>query len=73
MQWDAEGSYVWRVADNKSNKVRVQIVQRNPDAVLVKAELAEGEPVVIEGLQRVREGAAVRVGNQPKPEEVASQ
>lgn len=73
VQWDAEGSYVWRVADNKSNKVRVQIVQRNPDAVLVKAELADGEPVVIEGLQRVRECGAVRVGNQPKPEEVASQ
>ena len=73
VQWDAEGSYVWRVTDNKSNKVRVQIVQRNPDAVLVKAELAEGEPVVIEGLQRVREGGAVRVGNQTKPEEVASQ
>ncbi|WP_312359159.1 efflux RND transporter periplasmic adaptor subunit [Agrobacterium sp.] len=73
VQWDAEGSYVWRVTDNKSNKVRVQIVQRNPDAVLVKAELAEGEPVVIEGLQRVREGGVVRVGNQPKPEEVASQ
>lgn len=73
VQWDAEGSYVWRVTDNKSNKVRVQIVQRNPDAVLVKAELAEGEPVVIEGLQRVREGGAVRVGEQPKPEEVASQ
>ncbi|CUX14268.1 RND family efflux transporter, MFP subunit [Agrobacterium deltaense Zutra 3/1] len=73
VQWDAEGSYVWRVADNKSNKVRVQIVQRNPDAVLVKAELADGEPVVIEGLQRVREGGAVRVGSQPKPEEVASQ
>lgn len=73
VQWDAEGSYVWRVTDNKSNKVRVQIVQRNPDAVLVKAELAEGEPVVIEGLQRVREGGTVRVGNQPKPEEVASQ
>ncbi|MCZ7480476.1 efflux RND transporter periplasmic adaptor subunit [Rhizobium rhizogenes] len=73
VQWDAEGSYVWRVADSKSNKVRVQIVQRNPDAVLVKAELAEGEPVVIEGLQRVREDGAVRVSNQPKPEEVASQ
>ncbi len=73
VQWDAEGSYVWRVTDNKLNKVRVQIVQRNPDAVLVKAELAEGEPVVIEGLQRVREGGAVRVGEQPKPEEVASQ
>jgi len=73
VQWDAEGSYVWRVVDNKSNKVRVQIVQRNPDAVLVKAQLAEGEPVVIEGLQRVRKGGAVRIGNAPKAEEVASQ
>ncbi|MDH7801370.1 MULTISPECIES: efflux RND transporter periplasmic adaptor subunit [unclassified Rhizobium] len=73
VQWDAEGSYVWRVTDNKSGKVRVQIVQRNPDAVLVKAELAEGDQVVTEGLQRVREGGAIRVANQPKPEEVASQ
>ncbi len=73
VQWDAEGSYVWRVTDKKSGKVRVQIVQRNPDAVLVKAELAEGDLVVTEGLQRVREGGAVRVANQPKPEEVASQ
>jgi RND family efflux transporter MFP subunit len=73
VQWDAEGSYVWRVTDNKSGKARVQIVQRNPDAVLVKAELAEGDQVVTEGLQRVREGGAVRVANQPKPEEVASQ
>ncbi len=73
VQWDAEGSYVWRVTDNKSAKVRVQIVQRNPDAVLVKAELAEGDQVVTEGLQRVREGGAVRVASQPKPEEVASQ
>jgi hypothetical protein len=61
------------VTDNKSAKVRVQIVQRNPDAVLVKAELAEGDQVVTEGLQRVREGGAVRVASQPKPEEVASQ
>lgn len=73
VQWDAEGSYVWRVVDNKSNKVRVQIVQRNPDSVLVKAQLAEGDLLVIEGLQRVREGGAVRSNNQPKAPEVASQ
>lgn len=73
VQWDAEGSYVWRVVDNKSHKVRVQVVQRNPDSVLVKAELAEGDTLVIEGLQRVREGGAVRSANQQKAEEVASQ
>jgi len=73
VQWDAEGSYVWRVVDNKSSKVRVQIVQRNPDSVLVKAELSEGDPLVTEGLQRVREGGAVRTNNQPIAPEVASQ
>jgi len=73
VQWDADGSYVWRVKDNTSNKVRVQVVQRNPDAVLVKAELSPNDLLVTEGLQRVREGGAVRVGNEPKAAEVASQ
>ena len=73
VQWDADGSYVWRVKDNKSNKVRVQVVQRNPDAVLVKAELSPNDLLVTEGLQRVREGGAVRIGNEPKTPEVASQ
>ena len=73
VQWDADGSYVWRVKDNKSNKVRVQVVQRNPDAVLVKAELSPNDLLVTEGLQRVREGGAVRIGNEPKAAEVASQ
>ncbi|WP_313555285.1 efflux RND transporter periplasmic adaptor subunit [Agrobacterium cavarae] len=73
VQWDADGSYVWRVKDNKSNKVRVQVVQRNPDAVLVKAELSPNDLLVTEGLQRVREAGAVRIGNEPKAPEVASQ
>ncbi|MCM2432035.1 efflux RND transporter periplasmic adaptor subunit [Agrobacterium rosae] len=72
VQWDAEGSYVWRVKDDKSHKVRVQVVQRNPDSVLVKAELAQDDPIVIEGLQRVREGGAVRTAGQKKAPEVAS-
>ncbi|WP_320196393.1 efflux RND transporter periplasmic adaptor subunit [Agrobacterium rosae] len=72
VQWDAKGSYVWRVKDDKSHKVRVQVVQRNPDSVLVKAELAQDDPIVIEGLQRVREGGAVRTAGQKKAPEVAS-
>lgn len=73
VQWDAEGSYVWRVKDDKSYKVRAQVVQRNPDSVLVKADLVQDEPIVIEGLQRVREGGAVRTAGQKKAPEVASQ
>ncbi|MGR9450404.1 efflux RND transporter periplasmic adaptor subunit [Rhizobium leguminosarum] len=61
VQWDSQGSFVWQVNDDKSRKVRVSIVQRNPDFVLVKAELKDGDKIVTQGLQRVREGGAVRV------------
>jgi RND family efflux transporter MFP subunit len=60
VQWDSQGSFVWRVVDRKSHKVRVSIVQRNPDYVLVKGNLNHGDLIVTQGLQRVREGGAVR-------------
>lgn len=61
VQWDAQGSFVWRVTDDKSHKVRVTVVQRNPDYVLVKADLKDGDQIVTQGLQRVREKGAVRM------------
>ena len=60
VQWDSQGSFVWRVAEQKSHKVRVSIVQRNPDYVLVKGNLDNGDLIVTQGLQRVREGGPVR-------------
>ena len=60
VQWDGEGSYVWRIVDGKASKVRVRVVQRNPDAVLVQAELNDDDRIVTEGLQRVTEGGTVR-------------
>ncbi|MDM9620999.1 efflux RND transporter periplasmic adaptor subunit [Rhizobium sp. S96] len=60
VQWDAQGSFVWRVVDGKSRKVPVSIVQRNPDFVLVKADIQDGDLIVTQGLQRVRDGGAVR-------------
>jgi len=73
VQWDSEGSYVWQIKENKSVKARVRIIQRNPDAVLVDAKLNEGDRIVTEGLQRVREGAPVRVFGAQDSAEVASQ
>jgi RND family efflux transporter MFP subunit len=62
VQWDSQGSFVWRVSEDKSRKVRVSVVQRNPDYVLVKADdLKDGDQIVTQGLQRVRENGAVRV------------
>ncbi|TWF54335.1 efflux RND transporter periplasmic adaptor subunit [Neorhizobium alkalisoli] len=71
VQWDSQGSFVWQIVDMKSVKTRVRVVQRNPDAILVSAELKQGDRVAIEGLQRVREGGAVRITGE-KPPEVAS-
>jgi RND family efflux transporter MFP subunit len=71
VQWDAKGSFVWHIVDHKSVKERVRVIQRNPDAILVSANLKDGDVVATEGLQRVRENGAVRVAGE-KPPEVAS-
>ena len=65
IQWSADGSFVWRVQDEKSQRVPVKIIQRNSDKVLVDAKLAKGDALVIEGVQRLRDGGAVRIAGEP--------
>ena len=73
IQWDSEGSYVWRVGKhNKIERIAAAIIQRNPDDVLVDAKIVPGDRVVIEGLQRLRNGVAVKIfGEKEQPEKVA--
>jgi len=61
IQWDSKGSYVWAVEDSKVKRIAVQIIQRNPESVLVAGEIAAGAQVVTEGLLALRPGASVRV------------
>jgi RND family efflux transporter MFP subunit len=61
VQWDSSGSYIWKVVDSKVSRVPVRIIQRNPESVLVEAELVIGDSVVTEGVLSVRQGATVRV------------
>ena len=61
VQWSGEGAFVWAVRDGKAVRVPVTIRQRNADSVLVEAALAPGENVVVEGVQMLRDGAAVRL------------
>ncbi|WP_414897248.1 efflux RND transporter periplasmic adaptor subunit [Rhodovulum sp. YEN HP10] len=61
VQWSSSGAYVWALRDGRAARVPVAIRQRNADSVLVEADLAVGEPVVVEGLQTLREGAELRV------------
>lgn len=68
LQWDREGPYVWRVADGAVTQVRVTLAGRDDTVALVEAPLSPGEQVVLEGVQRLRDGAEVEVaGDAPPP------
>ena len=46
----------------------VQIIQRNSDGVMVKAELQPGDQVVTQGVQQLTAGATVRLLDEPAGE-----
>jgi RND family efflux transporter MFP subunit len=61
IQWSGEGSFVWVVREGAAQRVPVTIRQRNADSVLVESALEPGDPVIIEGVQSLRPGAAVDI------------
>jgi len=61
VQWSSQGAYLWRYVEKKVEKVPVQIIQRNSDGILVKADLKEGDQVVTQGVQQLTAGATVRL------------
>ena len=60
VQWDSNGSYIWRVVEGKVQRVAITIIQRNPESVLVDADIKVGDAIVREGLLALRPGASVR-------------
>lgn len=61
IQWNAEGAYVWSVKNGVVEHVRVGIVQRNADSVLVTGALHQGDLVVTKGVQNLQDKSAVDV------------
>lgn len=59
VQWGADGAYIWAVVDKRAHRVPVNVVQRQQGVVLVDAPLEAGELVVVEGIQRLRDGLEV--------------
>ncbi len=73
IQWASEGAYIWGVVKGKAERFPVRIIQRNIDLVLVDAPIESGMLVVTEGVQGVRQGAAIAIaggdsGDENKPE-----
>lgn len=61
LQWGREGSFVWVVRQGKALQVPARAVQRQNSRVLVESNLTTQDVVVVEGVQRMREGRAVKV------------
>ena len=61
LQWGREGSFVWAVREGKAVQVAARAVQRQDSRVLVDGDLTAQDQVVVEGVQRMREGRAVKV------------
>ena len=58
--WSRDGAYLWRVVDGKADKVLVKIVRRDGGRILVDGALAEGDNVVVEGVQGLRKGQRLK-------------
>ncbi|MEZ5706314.1 MAG: efflux RND transporter periplasmic adaptor subunit [Burkholderiaceae bacterium] len=61
LQWGREGSFVWVVRDGKALQVAARAVQRQDGRVLVDGGLTLKDQVVVEGVQRLRQGRPVKV------------
>lgn len=65
VQWGADGAFVWKIVDGRSERVAVNIVQRKEGKVMVDGadRLREDDVIVIEGVQRLRPGLPVSTQN----------
>lgn len=61
LSWGATGAYVWIVKNAKAHKIPVQIKQRLRGKILVEGDLNQGQDLVVEGIQRLRENQSVSV------------
>lgn len=59
VSWSGDGAYLWRIVDGKADKVFVNLVRRDAGTILVDGPLAEGDRIVVEGVQGLRDGQAV--------------
>ncbi|MGH6926325.1 MAG: efflux RND transporter periplasmic adaptor subunit [Propylenella sp.] len=59
VQWDRRGSFVWKVAEGAARRADISIVRRESGVVIVRGDVEAGDRVVVEGVQRLRDGAKV--------------
>jgi len=59
LQWAQGESYLWRIDGNVVRKTLVETVRRKNAIILIDGPVAAGDLIVVEGVQRLRDGAEV--------------
>lgn len=63
LMWGATSAYIWLVESGKAKKVDIQIQQRLSGRLLVSGDIKLGDELIVEGVQRLREGQNVQSAN----------
>ena len=58
--WSRDGAYLWRIRNDKADKVFVKMIRRDQGRVLGDGPLRAGDLVVVEGVQGLRLGQEVK-------------
>lgn len=61
VQWGTEGAFVWVADEERARRVPVRLVERLQGHILVEGDLSQGDMIIGEGVQSMREGIALRV------------
>jgi RND family efflux transporter MFP subunit len=63
LSWGANGAFVWLAVNDKAKRVDVQIEQRLRGRILVTGDLSDGETLIVEGIQGLRDGQTLKIQN----------
>jgi RND family efflux transporter MFP subunit len=63
LSWGANGAFVWLAENGKAKRIDVQIEQRLRGRILVTGSLRDGEVLIVEGIQGLRDGQTLQIHN----------
>lgn len=65
VMWTGDGSSVFAVREGKAVRVPITIAARRDGLALLEADIAKGTSIIVEGVQKLREGQAVTLVSPP--------
>lgn len=63
LSWGSTGAFVWLAQNEKAARIQVQVEQRLRGRILVSGRLFEGDTLIVEGIQSLREGQDLEIQN----------